>query len=75
MSSKVPGSIPGHSTIFLCEYKMPNFDNYKGGNQCLPTLPNRLFLDQLKAEIRVLCSMALMAMLKFCQNLVDDEVI
>ena len=62
MSSKGPGSIPGQSTIFLCyqmNIKCPIL-TYKDENPCLPSLPNRSFLDQLNAEIRELCSMALL---------------
>ena len=64
MSSKGPGSIPGHSTIFLCyqmNIKCPIL-TYKDEKPCLPSLPSLpkwLIPNQLNAEIRELCSMAL----------------
>ena len=59
VSSKGPGSIPGHSTIFLCyqmNIKCPIL-TYKAEKPCrpfLPILPNRSFLDQSSSEMRQL---------------------
>ena len=59
MSSKGPGSIPGHSTIFLCyqmNIKCPIL-TYKAEKPCLPflpILPNRSFLYQSSSELREL---------------------
>ena len=62
MSRKGPGSNPGKSfKCYQMNIKCPIL-TYEDENPCLPSLPslpNRSFLDQLTAEIRELCSMAL----------------